>query len=212
MSRRFTTLLRRTVVATVFIAIVAAAIFFPLAGRFLAIDDGVMRADAIMVLDGAHAERWLEAADLYRAGVAPAIVLSPGRREPAELALERLGIHYPVNAELARDTMIRIGIPARAITILEGALDNTAQEAAALRGAGAARGWRRLMVVTSKYHCRRARLAFRREFAGTGVDIIVHASRYDPGDPARWWRSRMDVRSVAAELPKFVLYRVGLGA
>ena len=46
----------------------------------------------------------------------------------------------------------------------------------------------------------------------TGIDIAVHGSRYDASDPARWWRSRVDVRFVASELPRFVLYRLGLGA
>src|SRR5690348_15845198 len=108
--------------------------------------------------------------------------------------------------------MTKMGIPPSAITGVGGALDNTAQEAEAPREAASAHHWRRLMIVTSKYHCRRARLAFRRECAETGVDIAVRASRYDPCDPPRWWRSRMDIRFVASELPKFMLYRVGLGA
>ncbi|PYR79726.1 MAG: hypothetical protein DMF86_02800 [Acidobacteria bacterium] len=212
MPRRLTSIVRRTAVVVLLLAILAAGIGLPFAGRFLAAEDPLARADAIMVLDGAHAERWLEAVDLYRAGMAPSIVLSSGRREPAELYLERLGIHYPINSELARDTMVRMGIPANAITLTGGALDNTAQEAVAVRADALARGWRRLIVVTSKYHCRRARLAFRREFAATGIDIAVHGSRYDASDPARWWRSRVDVRFVASELPRFVLYRLGLGA
>jgi uncharacterized SAM-binding protein YcdF (DUF218 family) len=211
MSRRFAPFVRRIVIACVIAAIAGAAIFVPFAGRFLAVDDGVTPADAVVVLDGTRAERWLEAADLYRAGTAPALVLSSGRREPAERQLERDGLHYPANAELARDMMVRMGIPAKAVTIVGGTLDNTAEEAAALRAMAAARGWRRLTIVTSKYHCRRARLAFRREFAGTGVEIFVHPSRYDPSDPPRWWRSRMDIRFVISELPKFVLYRAGLG-
>ena len=36
------------------------------------------------------------------------------------------------------------------------------------------------------------------------------ASRYDPSDPARWWRSRADLRFVGFEWIKLVLYRLGL--
>jgi uncharacterized SAM-binding protein YcdF (DUF218 family) len=68
-----------------------------------------------------------------------------------------------------------------------------------------------MIVVTSKYHSRRAGFAFRREFAGTSVQVIVRASRHDPSEPARWWRRRADVRSVSSELQKLAAYMLGLG-
>ena len=71
--------------------------------------------------------------------------------------------------------------------------------------------WRRVIIVTSKYHTRRAGFAFRRGLAGTGAEVIMRASRYDPSDPARWWRYRPDFRFAASEFQKLIAYRLGLG-
>jgi uncharacterized SAM-binding protein YcdF (DUF218 family) len=186
------------------------ALFFPFAGRYLVREDPLAHADAIFVLEGAHAERWMEAADLYKAGYAPVIALSPGRTEEAELILRARGVHYPSNPSLARDALIQMGVSASAIVLPEGSVDNTAEEAELLRGLAAARGWRSVMVITSKYHSRRTGFAFRRELRDTGVTINVRSTRYDLSDPAHWWRYRPEVRYVLSELQKLLAYRLGL--
>ncbi|HWP99864.1 MAG TPA: YdcF family protein [Vicinamibacterales bacterium] len=201
---------RRILLVELLLIVVALALL-PFAGWLLYREDPVERADAIMVLAGARAERWLEAADLYRAGIAPAVVVSPGRREPAEDLLAARGLRLPTEGEQVRAALIQLGVPAEVITVLRGAPDNTAEEARLLREIAEARGWRTVVVVTSKLHTRRAGLAFRRTLRDTGVRILVRASRHDDDDPRGWWRRRKTVRDVVEELPKLVAYAVGLG-
>lgn len=134
-----------------------------------------------------------------------------GRLEKAETDLRARGVRIPAEAEIARDAMMQLGVPAGAVHILPGSLDNTAQEAEALRGLAHQTGWRRILVVTSAYHTRRTGFAFRREFRGSPVQIRVRATRYDGSDPPRWWRHRPDIRFVTSELQKLVLYGLGLG-
>ena len=50
----------------------------------------------------------------------------------------------------------------------------------------------------------------RRALDGTGVAVFVRASRYDPADPAHWWRHRGDVRFLLEEWPKLIAYALGL--
>ncbi len=50
----------------------------------------------------------------------------------------------------------------------------------------------------------------RRALEGTGVRVIIHASRYDPADPAHWWRHRHDIRFLLEEWPKVIAYRMGM--
>ena len=138
-------------------------------------------------------------------------VLSPGIIEPAEAELRARGIRFPADADLARDAMLQMRVPASAVIVLPGTVDNTAQEAAALHVLAHSRGWRRVLVVTSKYHSRRAAFAFSREFAGTSTTILMHTSRYDTSDPAHWWRHRADIRFVTSEYQKLIAYRLGLG-
>ena len=195
----------------VLLAFVGALCFLPFAGRFLVREDPLEQADVIFVLAGGRVDRWLEALELYRARWAPRIVLSPGRMERAEMALRERGIRLPTEVEVARDAMLQLGIPGEAVEIMPGNLDNTAQEAAALRAFASKTSWRRIIVVTSRYHSRRTGFAFRREFRQAGVHIAVRTSRFDESEPGRWWRHRADIRFVTSELQKLVLYGLGLG-
>jgi uncharacterized SAM-binding protein YcdF (DUF218 family) len=202
---------RRLALAVILALACGTAIFLPFAGRFLVREDPLVHADAICVLDGARAERWMEAVDLYKAGYAPVVVLSPGRTEDAELILRARGIRYPSNAALARDAMVQMGIDASAIIVPDASVDNTAQEAEMFRDVAHARGWHSIVMITSKYHSRRAGFAFQRELRGSGIAVNVRTTRYDVSDPAHWWRHRPDVRFVVSELQKLVMYRAGIG-
>lgn len=211
MMRRVLLAVRRLALAAVLALVCAIAVFLPFAGRYLVREDPLTHADAMFVLEGAHAERWMEAADLYKAGYAPIIALSPGRIEQAEVILRTRGIRYPTNQSLARDALVQMGVNASAIVLPDGSVDNTGQEAQMLRTLAAARGWRSVLVITSKYHCRRAAFAFRREFRDRSVSVSMRATRYDVSDPAHWWRHRGDTRYVVSELQKLLVYRLGVG-
>lgn len=203
------TLLRRTVLALLALAAAAGVWLLFYGGRYLQHEDPLQKADAIFVLGGARVERWLEAYDLYTAGYAPRIMLSPEHPEPAETLL-RARIPFPSTPELQRDALVALGVPANAVLLSSSPVDNTAQEAALLRQTVQARGWTRVIVVTSKYHTRRSGFAFRRALEGTGATVLIRATRYDPADPAAWWRSRADIRFGGAEWVKLLLYRLGL--
>ena len=204
-------ILGRAIRATILLLLLAGAAFFPFAGRYLVYEDALQKSDAIVVLAGARVERWLEAVEVYRSGWAPRILISPGRIESAEVQLHSMGIRFPSDADLARDAMVQLEVPAAAVETLPGSLDNTADEAAAVYALAATRHWSRLIVVTSKYHTRRARFAFVREFAGSNVQILIRGSRYDTATPARWWTTRADIRYVPSELEKLLAYKLGLG-
>jgi uncharacterized SAM-binding protein YcdF (DUF218 family) len=202
---------RRTVRWTLVTAVLVLLLFLPFAGRFLVADDPLEKADLILVFAGARVERWLEAAELYKEGWAPRIVLSPGPVEPIEQQLAARGVVYPREGDLARQALIDYGIPADAVTVLPGGVDNTAHEAAVVARTLSGTGRARLIIVTSPYHTRRAGVAFRRALAGAHVAVIVRATRFSKSDPSRWWRRREDVRYVLNELPKLLAYALGVG-
>jgi uncharacterized SAM-binding protein YcdF (DUF218 family) len=137
-------------------------------------------------------------------------VLSGSREEPAEAELRSRGVHLPSDTELFRAAMIQLEVPSDAVIALPGALDNTAQEASAIRPLIERERWKALIVVTSVYHSRRTQVAFRREFRDSPVRIIVRATRYDPATPRRWWTRRDDIRWVVSELQKLLAYRLGV--
>ena len=204
------TIVRRTLLILLLLAAAGAAWLVVAGGRYLYHEDPLQKADAVNVLGGARVERILEAYDLYRDGYAPLIVLSPERAEPAETLIRSRGVRFPSTPELQHGVLLQLGVPDSAIVSPGGWTDNTAQEANLLRTSAQARGWKRLIVVTSKYHTRRAGFAVRRALAGTGCDVIIRASRYDPWNPDQWWHARADIRFGAFEWIKLILYRLGL--
>lgn len=209
--RRIRRVIVRALAAIALLVILAGALFFRSAGRYLVVEDPLEKSDAVVALAGARVERWLEVVDLYHAGWAPRVVLSNGSTDEIEAQLRARGIRFPGEGEAARDAMVQMKVPAEAIEILPGSVDNTAQEARATREMALANGWQRLIVVTSKYHSRRTAFAFRREFQGTPVQVRIRTSRYDLATPDRWWTDRADVRYVTLEYQKLLAYRLGLG-
>lgn len=174
--------------------------------------DAPQPADAIVVLSGTPADRWLEAYELWRENRAPVIVLSSGYRDGGSAELERRGIKVPADAEIARDIMTgQMDVPSEAVHLMQGPLDNTAAEAEATRALAAARGWRRVIVVTSLAHTRRTSLAMRRVLEPAGISVQVRGSRFDAFQPSAWWQSRLSARWVLTELPKLAAYRLGMG-
>ena len=204
-------LLLRVGTLTAFVCLLAALAGCPYAGRFLIIDRPIQKADALVVLAGAQVDRWLESVDLYREGYAPQILLSPGYEDPLGDQLRAQGIRFPRQIDVQRDAMLQLGIPPAAIETMPRGYDNTADEAAGVRTIAQARGWRRVIVVTSKYHTRRSLFAFERELRGTGIDVQVRGSRHDRVTPDGWWKHRSDLRWVVSELQKLAAYRLGLG-
>ena len=203
--RRFT---RRTL--PVLVIAVGAVWCWLHAGTYLQHEDPLRKADALFVLAGTHFQRALEAADLFHEGYAPVILLSPDLEERAEVIARSRGAILPRDAEPVRTALASLGIPRSAILIGTGSVDNTASEALLLKQEARARGWHTVIVVTSKYHTRRSGFAMRRSLAGTGITVIMRASRYDQSDPARWWQHRGDVRTLWEEWPKLIAYRLGL--
>jgi len=196
---------------------VVAAILLPItyaarhAGVRLVAEDPLATADAIVVLAGTRMERPLEAADLYREGWAPVVVLTGETRDGGERAIAARGLHYPRGPELVRDVYVKIGIPERAILVAPGEHDSTADEARTLTGLASQRRWNRVIVVTSKLHTARAGYVMRRALGGLRVDVRLRASRYDRADPEHWWRSREDIRFVLFEWQKVLLYVLQVG-
>src|SRR4051812_37832104 len=110
-------------------------------------------------------------------------ILKPSEKVPsaavrmAEL-LQEAGLPDGV-LNVVPGAIVQLGVRADRVEASAAALDNTAAEAEYLRSVALQRGWHTVIVVTSKYHTRRARFAARRALAGSGVDVIMRASRYD---------------------------------
>jgi uncharacterized SAM-binding protein YcdF (DUF218 family) len=183
-----------------------AAVLFINAGRFLEVDDPLpTSADAIVIMAGSVPDRTLEAADLYHAGVARRVVVTKELMRSGEMALHARGVFLPENHDLTRTALEKLGVPRDAVVLLERRNESTESEARTIARWACSQRLRRVIVVTSRAHSRRARLILR-ETLGPDVALTLRATRYDPFAGSHWWRSRRDAKVVWWEYEKLTHY------
>ena len=168
-------------------------------GYWLIVEDPLAPAEAVVVLGGDFPYRAIEAAAIYREQWAPEVWLTRGAAPAKEAVLARLGLDPEGEDSGNRRVLVRLGVPAVAIRLLDGGVQNTAEEldrvARELRRTGGARA----IVVTSKAHSRRVRAAWR-AVVGASPQAVVRHARDDPFEAGRWWRTTGDALAVAREL------------
>jgi uncharacterized SAM-binding protein YcdF (DUF218 family) len=186
---------------------VALALFIPSAGRFLVVSDTPQPADAIVVLAGSYPDRILEAVDLYKQGLAPRILIC---RDPDTSGFRRvaaLGLDVPRPYDINRMVAERLGVPPDAVEVLPRGADSTYAEAEVVLSEALRRGYHTLIVVTSKYHSRRASEIYR-FLAGAHLAIILCPARDDDFQADRWWRDRISTRRLIVEYQKWLNFQL----
>jgi uncharacterized SAM-binding protein YcdF (DUF218 family) len=108
-------------------------------------DEDERRADAVVVLSGVRKARLAKGLELVRKGVAPTLVISDGRASGWTQA-----------------NRLCDGGAAFSVVCFRPRPYSTHGEATDVARLARARGWRSIVVVTSRYHVTRAKLLFRR--------------------------------------------------
>jgi uncharacterized SAM-binding protein YcdF (DUF218 family) len=154
------------------------------AGGFWVVEDDLAPADALIVLsdDNYGSDRAARAAELYHQHYAPVVVASGRMLRP----------YFGIGDLMTRDLSAR-GVPALALLVEPHTAADTLEEAQVMRGLVAAHGWRRIIVVTSNYHTRRARYIYRRVMP-SGVSVSVAAANDSQYDASSWWQSRAAIK------------------
>jgi uncharacterized SAM-binding protein YcdF (DUF218 family) len=186
------------------VTVVLAAVAAYHVAAWLSEGDPPRRADAIVVL-GNDLTRVLQGADLYHAGWAPRVLLSTPARSQRALTLAHEGLPVLWFEEAGRTLLLRREVPDAAIATFGTGLRTTVEEARAIH-ALFPEGAPVLLVVTSPYHVRRARIIFRDVLPHARV--LVVASRYEPF-PDRWWTDLDAAPQVMLECAKLGFYMLG---
>lgn len=177
------------------------------AAEMLIVKSELAHADALVVLAGSstYIERTHRAAELFKEGRAPLIVLTndnvPGGWSVAEQ-------RNPLHVELAAAELEQQGVTAEKIAIVPGIVSSTYEEALRLRDYASAQSLRSMLIVTSAYQSRRALWTLRRVFHATGVEIGLEAVA--PGHQAprtfSWWLHGLGWQMVGGEYLKMIYY------
>ncbi len=177
-----------------------AVALFRNAGYWLEAPDAVRASRAIVVLGGGVPFRAIEAAQLYRQGLAKEIWMTEGAPDLGDRLAAKLGMVLSFEHERSEAVLEALGVPRSAMKEIPELVDNTVNELRAVSHfAGADR--RPLILVSSKYHVRRVRIIWGLVNGnGPHPAAIVRAAADDPYDAGHWWRSSTDALSTFREL------------
>jgi uncharacterized SAM-binding protein YcdF (DUF218 family) len=106
---------------------------------------------------------------------------------------------------LSKTAAIDLGIPEEEVLILEGNSRSTQDEALTIREyIRNNREIESIILVTSKYHSRRAKQIFKKALSvlDQEIDIYASPSKYDPSKVNQWWKDREDIEWVVLEYLK----------
>jgi uncharacterized SAM-binding protein YcdF (DUF218 family) len=173
----------------------------------LSVDDPLQPADAIFVLGGDLESRVPHAAELYRRGLAPRVVLPRVHDTPSNL----LGL-FPNETDASVRYLRWLGVPDSAIVVIRSAtgVTSTSDESDELRKYLSVRPAERILVVTNRYHTRRARWSLRRGLQGVPVELRMAGVDHLQFRENNWWHSEEGLIRYFEEYLKFVhnwLYR-----
>lgn len=177
-------------------------ILAPFLASWLVVGKSIERADALLILAGGSAfhERTRLAAELYRDGAAPTILLTnDGEQSGWDQSEQR----NPYFFERAKRELTAAGVPSTAIELLPGVVRSTRDESESIRILAGERGLRRILIVTSAYHTRRALWTFERgRSAGTEFGIVSPSAAGE----WYWWLTPKGWRDVGGEYVKLGYY------
>lgn len=177
---------------------------FPYALYGLDIGEPPERSDAVFVLLGENDIRPYMAAALVKTGYADEVLFA--QFEPVGLTRQERPDHL-----VYQDIMLKRGVPPEKIRIIEHVATNTFNESKALVGYMNDHPDATVTVVTSSYHTRRARWAFRKNLGKHATRLKFVSAPFDDFDADDWWLHMRGFDYVMIEYLKFAGYIVLFG-
>jgi uncharacterized SAM-binding protein YcdF (DUF218 family) len=140
----------------------------------LTVHTPLARSDAIVLVGGGFKERAPAAATLYRDGYAPLVILANDGVFSAWSTIYNRNLYQ---VEWAEEELITLGVPRERIVKLPFYGSATMLDALAVKQFLFKSGLKRIIVVTSDYHTRRALWSFRHALKEYTADITVFPAR-----------------------------------
>ena len=159
-------------------------------------NDALVRADAIIILEGDGLSRISQGARLYKEGWAPLVVISGGVKNPP----------HSITASEMLPHLIRAGVPEQAVEVEEKS-QNTWEQGIVMMKIAKERGWQSVIIVASHYHQYRAFLTFLRAMQEGGQKIVISNA---PARDLAWFAEDAQGRRIdllAGEFDRIEKYR-----
>jgi uncharacterized SAM-binding protein YcdF (DUF218 family) len=173
-----------------------APIYLPAIGKSIVVSDKLEKSDAILVLSGdsPKGERTLQAVRLFKQRWAPSLIFSGNT------------IAWQTNlADIMEKEALSMDINEKSIIKFKHKADSTLEEARLLKPFLISKKIKKIVVVTSNFHSRRAKRVLSNVY-GSSIKIIIYPIKdsFYYNDPADWWKNRRYAKTFVEELIKTV--------
>ena len=164
-------------------------------------EDSLTRADVMVVLSGGGFDRGNEASKLYHAGYAPKIICTGGN---PVMELKVFGIDT-LECDMTAANLRRLLVPDSAIIQLrEGT--STKEEALLIASYCKRHSYRKVIIVSSLLHTRRARATIGRQLRPYGIKLMMHGAPSSRFDEMHWWQTEDGLITINNEWLKRFYY------
>jgi uncharacterized SAM-binding protein YcdF (DUF218 family) len=178
-------------------------------GGFLVLDERPSPSDAIVVLLSGveYYPRLIEAASLYRNGSAERVIINGNRKDDVLRGLEKDGFQSCcLWYENALRVLSLLGVPRdKVIHISAEDAYETVTEAEAVGNEILRMGYKKIILVTSKYHTRRASYIWSKMYDGR-LSVCSVSAKTDPYDPGGWWKDGRQIKWLMTEYGAWIYY------
>lgn len=170
-------------------------------GNFLIYENELSKADAIFVLGGNTYDRTIKAAELFTSGYSDKIITLGAN---VATVLKSTGDSIP-DALIAHEQLLENGVPDSVIIpLVEGT--STQEESEAILNFCLLNKYKKIIVVSDKFHTRRISYTFIDHFKEEGVEVLLSGSSHSAYDENFWWKSEVGMIMVNNEYVKILYY------
>lgn len=171
--------------------------------NFLMKQDAPEKADLMVVLSGSAFDRGNEGARLYKEGYAKQVICPGGNLEDLFLILG----DTMYESDLCRKNVIRNGVADSLVTALHYGT-STREEADTILGYCKQHQIKKIIVVTTLFHTRRAGRVYKERFAKEGITVLMRGAHASDYSEDLWWQSEYGLIALNNEYMKTLYYLI----
>lgn len=173
-------------------------------GRFLIKEDKLAKSDAIFVLGGNIFDRSTHGVYLYQQDYADVII---PLGETIEKVLMAANVNKP-DAVLSKEYMMsELNTPNEVIIpLIKGT--STKEEAEAILAYSLENNYKKIIIVSDKFHLRRISNTFKTDFKTKGIDVLLSGAPNSSYREDFWWKYEQGLIMVNNEYIKLLYYLV----
>ena len=171
--------------------------------NFLMKQDSPEKADLMVVLSGSAFDRGNEGARLYKEGYAKQVICPGGNLEDLLLILG----DTMYESDLCRKNVIRNGVADSLVTALHYGT-STREEADTILGYCKQHQIKKIIVVTTLFHTRRAGKVYKERFAKEGITVLMRGAHASDYNEDLWWLSEYGLINLNNEYMKTLYYLI----